>query len=119
MKSYARIQEGENILLLYDDTMVRGGRNGFIITDQKIYCRPLMNRPGFVHLRNIESHEAKDRKDMGMYEIMVNHQSLILIDKQTGGEIVMTLISQILKDLEVLISSRGWKSRVKESPDVS
>lgn len=53
--TYAPIEEGEQPLLLIDDTILGGAKRGVLLSDRKLYICQLFEKPRVINLDNIKS----------------------------------------------------------------
>ena len=74
VKSYAKDCSGENIILQYDSTIDSTGKEGFLLTNKKLYINTgvIFDKPSAITLRNIMSISV-DKKNM---RIIVNKSKI-------------------------------------------
>jgi len=51
--SYARLEPGEIILVIYDDTVFGSAKNGFMLTTKRVYSRPQLESAEMVDLSQV------------------------------------------------------------------
>lgn len=52
LRSFLKVPANENVLLAHDDTFMRSGKNGFIMTERGIYTRKLWEKACFIDWEN-------------------------------------------------------------------
>lgn len=62
IQAYAALQADEKVIFLFDNTAFGGAKDGFLMTDRRIYIHNMMEKPVVVEIRNIVSVELSGSK---------------------------------------------------------
>lgn len=94
--SYAKLQQNENVLLLFDNTVFGSAKDGFILTNKNIYFKNMFQNPSSISLKDIETIQED-----GKYDFLVNNNIKIEISVMNSSEKCRVLV----KLVKLIISS--------------
>lgn len=102
--TYAPIQEGEHPLVLIDDTMRGGAKEGALLTDRRLYARNLRQKPRWLDFSEIESVKFTTGKLFRSWKICVNGAEFLVTTVPERA--TMEQFSEMLRDIAATLKTR-------------
>ncbi|MBZ9615161.1 hypothetical protein [Clostridium estertheticum] len=84
--SYAKLQQDEEVLFLFDNTVFGSAKDGFILTNKNIYFKNMFNNSSSISLKDIKTIESRK------YSFLVNSNVEIEISTMSSLEKCSTLV---------------------------
>ncbi len=118
LASYVQLETGEEAIILYDDTLLGGARDGFVVTNKNVYIHNMFSETIKLPIRNIRTFGVKETDIL----IDLNSVSTAMANDDSRKDMVSLLkdiipVGYAAKDSKKSESAKQKKSRHKKTSE--
>ncbi len=122
IKAYAPLEEGEQPLLLIDDTVWGGAKEGVLLSDRKLYIHGIWQKPQVVALNEITSIKfVQEKSTTKVYINEIDFYHPVMPDKKASeqfSQMISDIAAQLKKRSVTKLTPKAVKESIQSDKDV-